>query len=237
MEKSLLKTLGLPPPASIDLSSWEERAHNWDTFKRVCNIAMVGKYTNLSDAYISVIKSLQHACLAAKYKLEILWIEAAMLEPKAAQEAPDKAAAAWADLRKADGVVVPGGFGDRGVEGKVRVREPSLWVGTTNVRAYRLRARTACSGATPLHRKPGCFLHLPLHIDVPVEEVFASYRQRLHPIHQSTLSRGGMLPCFRCWPRSTRARTASRTWASAWACRWGTSNRYRITLCVRARRW
>jgi hypothetical protein len=49
-----------------------------------------GQYTNLSDAYISVIKSLQHACLAAKYKLEILWIEAAMLEDKSANEAPEK---------------------------------------------------------------------------------------------------------------------------------------------------
>jgi CTP synthase len=48
------------------------------------------QYTNLSDAYISVIKSLQHACLAAKYKLEILWIEAAMLEDKSAKEAPEK---------------------------------------------------------------------------------------------------------------------------------------------------
>ena len=41
---------------------------------------MVGKYTNLSDAYLSVIKSLQHACLAANQKLEILWVEASHLE-------------------------------------------------------------------------------------------------------------------------------------------------------------
>ena len=41
---------------------------------------MVGKYTNLSDAYLSVIKSLQHACLAANRKLEILWVEASHLE-------------------------------------------------------------------------------------------------------------------------------------------------------------
>lgn len=43
-------------------------------------IAMVGKYTDLSDAYLSVIKSLQHACLAANRKLEILWVEASHLE-------------------------------------------------------------------------------------------------------------------------------------------------------------
>jgi CTP synthase (UTP-ammonia lyase) len=44
MERSMLKTLGLPPPVEdIDLSAWEERAQNWDKFKRVCKIAMVGK--------------------------------------------------------------------------------------------------------------------------------------------------------------------------------------------------
>lgn len=44
------------------------------------HIAMVGKYTGLSDAYLSVIKSLQHACLAANRKLEIHWVEASHLE-------------------------------------------------------------------------------------------------------------------------------------------------------------
>ena len=66
-----------------------EREAMW----RLCvwwNGMLGGQYTNLSDAYISVIKSLQHACLAAKYKLEILWIEAAMLEDKSANEAPEK---------------------------------------------------------------------------------------------------------------------------------------------------
>ncbi len=47
---------------------------------------MVGKYTNLSDAYLSVIKSLQHACLAANRKLEILWVEASHLEEQTGKD-------------------------------------------------------------------------------------------------------------------------------------------------------
>jgi len=50
---------------------------------------MVGKYTNLSDAYLSVIKSLQHACLAANRKLDILWVEASHLEPQTEKDEPD----------------------------------------------------------------------------------------------------------------------------------------------------
>jgi hypothetical protein len=52
-------------------------------------IAMVGKYTNLSDAYLSVIKSLQHACLAANRKLDILWVEASHLEPQTEKDEPE----------------------------------------------------------------------------------------------------------------------------------------------------
>jgi CTP synthase (UTP-ammonia lyase) len=50
---------------------------------------MVGKYTNLSDAYLSVIKSLQHACLAANRKLDILWVEASHLEPQTEKDDTD----------------------------------------------------------------------------------------------------------------------------------------------------
>jgi len=52
-------------------------------------IAMVGKYTNLADAYLSVIKSLQHACLAANRKLDILWVEASHLEPQTEKDDAD----------------------------------------------------------------------------------------------------------------------------------------------------
>lgn len=55
-------------------------AEKWDGLSNVLSIAMVGKYTGLSDAYLSVLKALQHACLAASRKLDILWVEASHLE-------------------------------------------------------------------------------------------------------------------------------------------------------------
>ena len=82
-------------------------------------IAMVGKYTGLSDAYLSVLKALQHACLTANRKLEVKWVEAAQLEESARSETPEAHAAAWAAMGEADGILVPGGFGERGVEGMV----------------------------------------------------------------------------------------------------------------------
>lgn len=55
-------------------------ATKWDTLSEIVTIAMVGKYTELADAYLSVIKALQHAAMASNRKLDICWIEAAALE-------------------------------------------------------------------------------------------------------------------------------------------------------------
>ncbi|GMY33060.1 CTP synthase-like [Fagus crenata] len=75
---------------------------------------MVGKYTGLSDAYLSVLKALLHASVACQRKLIVDWVSAGDLEDITAQEAPDVYKAAWDLLKGADGVLVPGGFGDRG---------------------------------------------------------------------------------------------------------------------------
>jgi CTP synthase len=58
-------------------------AEKWDGLSAVVSIAMVGKYTGLSDAYLSVLKALQHACLAASRKLDVQWVEASHLEDSA----------------------------------------------------------------------------------------------------------------------------------------------------------
>ena len=71
----------------------------------------IGKYTGLSDSYLSVIKSLQHASFAVNRTLVIDWIEASNLE--------DASHSDWELLKSADGILVPGGFGDRGIEGKI----------------------------------------------------------------------------------------------------------------------
>ena len=115
-EQGLCEILEVDCTATSLLEEWKTMAHHLDTLTEEVHIAMVGKYTDLSDAYLSVIKSLQHAAMAVDRKLVIDWIEASHLEP---QWDKDESDAAWAALKKTDGILVPGGFGDRGIEGKI----------------------------------------------------------------------------------------------------------------------
>lgn len=115
-EQGLCEILEVDCTATNLLEEWKTMAHHLDTLTEEVHIAMVGKYTDLSDAYLSVIKSLQHAAMAVDRKLVIDWIEASHLEP---QWDKDESDAAWAALKKTDGILVPGGFGDRGIEGKI----------------------------------------------------------------------------------------------------------------------
>ncbi|OEL18244.1 CTP synthase [Dichanthelium oligosanthes] len=82
-------------------------------------IAMVGKYTGLSDSYLSVLKALLHASVDCRRKLVVDWVASTDLEDSTAIEAPDAYKAAWNLLKGAHGILVPGGFGDRGVQGKI----------------------------------------------------------------------------------------------------------------------
>ena len=116
-EQGLCDILGVDCSATGMLDEWKSMAYHLDTLTEEVHIAMVGKYTDLSDAYLSVIKSLQHAAMAVDRKLVIDWIEASHLEDGWDAEEHNTA---WEALRAADGVLVPGGFGDRGVEGKVK---------------------------------------------------------------------------------------------------------------------
>ena len=114
--QGLCATLGLKVQPNGLLDDWRRMAHHLDALEENVTIAMVGKYTDLSDAYLSVIKALQHAAMAADRKLTIDWLEAGELE----HGVPDDVHAdAWRRLRAADGILVPGGFGHRGVEGKI----------------------------------------------------------------------------------------------------------------------
>ncbi len=115
-EQGLCDILSVDCSATSLLKDWKEMAHHLDTLTEEVHIAMVGKYTDLSDAYLSVIKSLQHAAMAVDRKLVIDWIEASHLEEDWDKSEREEA---WKHLRGADGVLVPGGFGDRGIEGKI----------------------------------------------------------------------------------------------------------------------
>uniref|UniRef100_A0A8C1J561 CTP synthase n=1 Tax=Cyprinus carpio TaxID=7962 RepID=A0A8C1J561_CYPCA len=102
------------------LTKWKEMSDRSDRLLEQTSIALVGKYTKLSDSYASVIKALEHSALAINYKLEVKYIDSADLEPAALQEEPVKYHEAWQKLCSADGVLVPGGFGVRGTEGKIQ---------------------------------------------------------------------------------------------------------------------
>ena len=105
------------------LAEWKAMADRVDNVEEEVHIAMVGKYTGLSDSYLSVIKALQHSSYAVNRKLVIDWIESADLDDETAASDPEAHAGAWDLLRGADGILVPGGFGGRGLEGKSKAAE------------------------------------------------------------------------------------------------------------------
>ncbi|XP_023517789.1 CTP synthase-like [Cucurbita pepo subsp. pepo] len=118
--EAILKVLNLPSIAGGPaLEEWTARAEICDSLHEPVRIAMVGKYTGLSDSYLSVLKALKHASLRCLKKLIVDWVPAGDLEDVTAQENPAAHKAAWKLLKGADGILVPGGFGDRGVEGKI----------------------------------------------------------------------------------------------------------------------
>ena len=105
----------------LRLDIWPIRHTVWDTLvrkatqpKRACRIALVGKYVAVRDAYKSVHEALQHAGMARDARVEVVPIEAETLEGRGAA-----AAAARRALATFDGILIPGGFGSRGVEGKI----------------------------------------------------------------------------------------------------------------------
>ncbi|XP_044493480.1 CTP synthase-like [Mangifera indica] len=117
---SILQQLNLlciaAPP---DLQAWTKMAETFDNITNSVRIAMVGKYVGLTDSYLSVVKALLHACIACSLKPSINWIAASDLEDESAKLTPEAHAAAWETLRNAECVLVPGGFGDRGVGGMI----------------------------------------------------------------------------------------------------------------------
>uniref|UniRef100_A0A8C1T549 CTP synthase n=1 Tax=Cyprinus carpio TaxID=7962 RepID=A0A8C1T549_CYPCA len=102
------------------LAKWKEMSDRSDRLLEQCSIALVGKYTKFSDSYASVIKALEHSALAISHKLEVKYIDSADLEAGMLQEDPVKYHEAWQKLCSADGILVPGGFGVRGTEGKIQ---------------------------------------------------------------------------------------------------------------------
>ena len=104
----VLRELGLTAK-SPDLKEWKEMVEKIKSAKEEVRIALVGKYVALHDAYLSVAEALRHAAYALGKKVKILWIDSETITEENVTEA----------LKEADGILVPGGFGNRGVEGKI----------------------------------------------------------------------------------------------------------------------
>lgn len=105
-----LKKLGLED-RPVDMEDWKAMVERMTEAKKEVQIALVGKYVQLHDAYLSVAEALSHAGYAMGAKVNIRWINSETLE----EEKPDLDEV----FAGVDGIVVPGGFGYRGVEGKI----------------------------------------------------------------------------------------------------------------------
>ena len=92
-----------------DLSEWHRIGRTLDNPEYSCKIAVVGKYTDVLDSYKSINESIVHAGIAAKARVEVVYVDATELRDATADEM----------LREAAAIIVPGGFGERGVSGKI----------------------------------------------------------------------------------------------------------------------
>ena len=108
----LIEALGLTA-GQRDLAGWRDMVDRMLVSKDVLPIAVVGKYTDLHDAYLSVREALRHAGLRHNRDVQISWINSEEVEQRDPHEL----------LQKVSGIVVPGGFGSRGVEGMIRTVE------------------------------------------------------------------------------------------------------------------
>jgi len=117
-----LERLGLtarPPRSGRSIGDWLEWTDRLSQTDRVCRVAIVGKYVELRDAYLSVKEALIHAAAQRRASVDITWIQSDHLDQA---DQPEIAAA----LANVDGVIVPGGFGKRGIEGEVGVARFAL---------------------------------------------------------------------------------------------------------------
>jgi CTP synthase len=111
LAKQVLDRLGMPNHVP-NLDAWKEMVRRVKEPTRTLKVALAGKYTELNDAYLSVIEAIKHAGAANHAAVNIVWINSEdCVDPECAD----------ALLRDVDAIVVPGGFGYRGIEGKIEV--------------------------------------------------------------------------------------------------------------------
>ncbi len=105
----VIKILGLKKTQNPKLDDWKKLVKEVKREKPSIKVALVGKYVELQDAYMSVREALRHASLSLGVETEIAWVHSSDLEK-------DRS---WEEIKSADAILVPGGFGERGIEGKI----------------------------------------------------------------------------------------------------------------------
>lgn len=110
LDQEVLDAFGIDPAPKPNMKIWEEISNKIQNPEGEVNIAIVGKYTVLKDAYKSLIEALQHGGIANEVKVNLKWLESEMFEGEDSAE----------HLGDVDGILVPGGFGERGAEGKIK---------------------------------------------------------------------------------------------------------------------
>jgi CTP synthase len=103
---------GLEAP-SPDLSDWEEITRRASEATEEVRIALVGKYVKLEDAYLSVVEALRHSGVHHGCRVDVQWVDSESVGEEGVA----------AQLERADGILIPGGFGGRGIEGKIRAAQ------------------------------------------------------------------------------------------------------------------
>lgn len=108
LAKIVCKKLGMKC-TTPDLTEWEEMVEKEKHREKIVKIALVGKYVELHDAYISIVESLRHAGIHHGTDVDVMWVNAEEVNADNVDTL----------LKEAHGILVPGGFGDRGIEGKI----------------------------------------------------------------------------------------------------------------------
>ena len=110
LDQAVLDAFGIAPAPKPDLAKWEDVADRVFNAEGVVNVAIVGKYIQLEDAYKSIKEALTHGGMANRVKVNVEWIDAEVFDKE--DPAPH--------LEKFNAILVPGGFGERGTEGKIK---------------------------------------------------------------------------------------------------------------------
>ena len=110
LDKAVLDAFGITPAPNPDLTRWEDVSDRIFNAEGTLKVAIVGKYTQLEDAYKSVSEALTHAGMANRVKVKVCWVDAEAFDNKPAEPF----------LKGFDAILVPGGFGERGTEGMIK---------------------------------------------------------------------------------------------------------------------